>query len=527
MSYASSKQDERARRLQGRTTLSEGRKRREQSSISIRKNARRDAFQKRRHLASNSQPTYQSQARNETERHQELVQLVAMIRMDNAESNYQATFRIRGLLSSEDNPPIQEVISTGIVPDLVEFLKRDNQPKLQFEAAWALTNIASGNSDQTRYVLDQNAVPQFVRLLRSNAANVREQAIWALGNIAGDSVNTRDFVLSHGVMEPLLLNLADQSDYSMLRNATWTLSNLCRRKPAPNWDLMVPALPVLAKIIYSTDDDVLTDACWTLSYLSDGSTKQIQAVVEVGVSRRLVELLRHPSYSVITPALRTIGNIVTGDEQQTQVMVNVSVLPCLVDLLRFPRKTIRKEACWAISNIMAGNEAQIDVVLNGNVIPQLLQLTQRGEFEIKREAAYAISNAISCGSDEQIARIVEMGFIEAFLDLVTKPQAQLVLIALGGLENLLKTGKKIAKAKRIPNPYSQAIYDCNNGHLKIESAQDNEDDAVFDKAHGIVTKYLSDEVEEDQNLLPNVNQNGAFKFGVNNDNNNNSMAFTF
>ncbi|PHT26016.1 Importin subunit alpha [Capsicum baccatum] len=94
------------------------------------------------------------------------------------------------------------------------------------------------------------------------------EACWGLGNIIGDS--------------PQL---------SMLRNATWTLSNFCRGKPQPQFEQTKAAFPTLACLIHSNDEEVLTDAYCTLSYLSDGINDKIQAVIESRVCPRLVELL--------------------------------------------------------------------------------------------------------------------------------------------------------------------------------------------------------------------------------------------
>jgi len=82
-------------------------------------------------------------------------------------------------------------------------------------------------------------------------------------------------------------------------------------------------LGALATLIYSDDEDILSDSCWAISYLSDGTNDQIQKVLESGIARRLVELLMHSNTKVVSAALRAVGNIVTGNDIQTQVWQHV------------------------------------------------------------------------------------------------------------------------------------------------------------------------------------------------------------
>jgi hypothetical protein len=53
-----------------------------------------------------------------------------------------------------------------------------------------------------------------------------------------------------------------------------------------------PVLPALQSLILSDDPEILTDACWALSYLSDDTNDKIQAVVDAGVCGQLVQLLQ-------------------------------------------------------------------------------------------------------------------------------------------------------------------------------------------------------------------------------------------
>lgn len=504
----------------------EARRRREDNLVEIRKNKREDSLLKKRREGMMLQQQLplgagldgpQTAAAVE-KRLEGIPMMVQGVYSDDPQAQLEATTQFRKLLSIERSPPIDEVIKAGVIPRFVEFLGRHDHPQLQFEAAWALTNVASGTSDHTRVVIEQGAVPIFVKLLTSASDDVREQAVWALGNVAGDSPNCRNLVLNYGALEPLLAQLNENSKLSMLRNATWTLSNFCRGKPPTPFEQVKPALPILRQLIYLNDEEVLTDACWALSYLSDGPNDKIQAVIEAGVCPRLVELLGHQSPTVLIPALRTVGNIVTGDDSQTQFIIESGVLPHLYNLLtQNHKKSIKKEACWTISNITAGNKLQIEAVVGAGIILPLVHLLQNAEFDIKKEAAWAISNATSGGSHEQIQYLVTQGCIKPLCDLLICPDPRIVTVCLEGLENILKVGEadKEMGLNSGVNLYAQIIEES-DGLDKVENLQSHDNNEIYEKAVKILERYWAEE-EEEQILQDGGNDNSqqAFNFGNN------------
>lgn len=79
----------------------------------------------------------------------------------------------------------------------------------------------------------------------------------------------------------------------MIRISVWALSNICRGTigSPSHFNMVSPALPILAKLLCHWDTEVLYVVCWALSYLCDGPNERIQTVIDANICSTLVKLL--------------------------------------------------------------------------------------------------------------------------------------------------------------------------------------------------------------------------------------------
>lgn len=109
------------------------------------------------------------------------------------------------LVSADDEPPYRAIVEAGAVPVLISTLQ---PPKLHptalesvFEAAWALTNLAVGDSEVVRAVVP--AAPILIAYTEGgNGLALAEQCAWALGNMAEDA-EYRSKLIANGAVRPL------------------------------------------------------------------------------------------------------------------------------------------------------------------------------------------------------------------------------------------------------------------------------------------------------------------------------------
>jgi len=174
-----------------------------------------------------------------------------------------------------------DIIASGIVPRLIELLdwKQNHSVSIKYEAIWILTNIVAGTTDQTRCVMQLNGHQKLIELIDHRSLNIRHTAIEALGNIAGDCSDFRDQLLEHGLLAHLLPFCSPVHCLKILRSVTWTLGGLCRTHPPPSAEHTNLILKGLSTLMFSEDDEILTNVCWAYCHLLRADDFGLDAVL--------------------------------------------------------------------------------------------------------------------------------------------------------------------------------------------------------------------------------------------------------
>eukprot|EP00760_Papus_ankaliazontas_P025667 PhM_4_TR2838/c0_g1_i1/m.55702 len=398
-----------------------------------------------------------------------------------------AILDLRKILSMERNPPLDAAVEAHAPAILAQIIMsgfKDDMMVVE-DVAWALTNIASGTSTHTAAVVNAHGLDAFLYCAsRPNeySREVLRQVIWGMGNICGDSPSMRDMFNSAAlsVILPLAANKDLMGYRDFCQNHVWCLSNCVRGKPAPDVSVCRQVLPIIVGVLedYLGDgaskekvqgiDEIVADALWALSYISDGTNDRITLVLETGIVPKIMSLLEgrprlsgtiqlgsnevDPTLSierahdyVQRDALLANGDCVRGVLQYVPPGAKFNDVAflckdwfydvvCYDPNLFFRAKhadlqhaQIATPALRTIGNIVTGTDEQTDMVANmpGSMtfLHSLLQHPKKG---IRKEAAWTLSN-IAAGTPNQIDRIMsEPGLIEFMVHMMHVEEATIV-----------------------------------------------------------------------------------------------------
>ena len=418
----------------------------------------------------------------------------------------------RKQLSQEQNPPLDRFLSDNLLSILVPFL-HSNAEGLKFEVAWCLTNVASGDSSHVAALLSANVHLELVNhIVPSEAIDVVEQVIWCLANIAGDGAGPRDTLLDPALS--LLPKLSAVFDPNMkapvVENISFLLSNLCRGKPPPELDLIMDALPILARILRECGQNqaAQVNALWALSYLSDGddsgdyNNPGIDALLQSNVIDAVIDLLLTyqppppPPFGPGNPLAKTHEcqegrKITVGLVSDMLSFLNTEELrrvaftckewfydvlceyPPLYRRARRPMEhtvVLQVPALRICGNIAAGSDAQTDVLVRKGFVALLETMLQSTHESVRKDAAWSLSNIVAgtqlhideflsrkeCVNivvrglfEERVVIRRELAWVVGNIFIQGSPSQVSRMLAAGGLHGLVAVYGAVSKTERL------------------------------------------------------------------------------
>jgi len=339
---------------------------------------------------------------------------------------------LRAQLSTRTRPPVQEALESEIPEALVSCFRRGLEAPAALEAAWVVTNLATGTSAQTAHLLELGLGQVLADGLNHPSMakwpELCDQLLWALGNMAGDpDVRVRDSLLSMGAVGILGRLFSRMPDFEwnvpsrtqVLRSLTWLLSSLCRGSPAPAFEEVACLIDYFVQVVAGSDDErMLAEALWGLTYLIESAesssevTDRVARLLRAGyhpgevapephpVLAKVVAcsgVLGHPQNPLVPPAVRLIGSLLRScDSVALRQTIDAGALGALRVLLLDGNAPLplRRDVAWALSNLAAGaTEYSQKLMLEPDLWEALLMTVDQGlTKELRVESLWCVLN---------------------------------------------------------------------------------------------------------------------------------------
>ena len=269
---------------------------------------------------------------------------------------------LRKLLSLEEDPPIQQILESGVIKTLINIIETSKDQLLRAEAIWGLVNAARGNSEQIDFLAQKKVPELFIKALEDNLYMVK-QAVWGVSNLAANSVSKRNQLLDlggMGLVVKVYRRIKDQGIkfYGFVDEVIWSASNLCRLRPSPHYSKIIEALPMFVEVLKKRTKNitfdrienhraVITDIMFSvapqISYSIIASILDSAGLIQIVIKLLDCILEHNRSHPLIHVLLRIIGGFTNTDSSPCQSVISGGGLKTLSKALSLDREILRKE----------------------------------------------------------------------------------------------------------------------------------------------------------------------------------------
>jgi hypothetical protein len=368
-----------------------------------------------------------------------------------------ALTNIRQLCSQPDckeiGTIISEIIKNGILPMLVEYSQLSEQSNIQTEALWIITNLASGNAEDTKAVVESGIIPIIVKFLE-NASNthvfkievndhVLELSLSIVSNIINDSnPSYRENFMNINIL-PIICRIAQTSkNLQILIECLSCFSAIISGKP--DFSLVKECIPIVANIMnaYSKNVHILKEGVVIFSNIGEDDfncTERADSLLNAKVLPILLICLQSKSTRYF--ATKVISNLVSGPNDHTSMVIQSGCVPFMMLILKSKstENELKNEILFAFSNIAGGSIEQSYYLQVEGVFKKVIKMTLKVDFALQIQCAWVISNALEHRDRDLTEQLISFDICKTICYLLSNKHDSRVLIAL-----LVATGSLLA-----------------------------------------------------------------------------------
>jgi hypothetical protein len=145
-----------------------------------------------------------------------IVPLLCNLNTINNPALIELPLRIIGNLLTGDDILIDQLITAGSIQYLARNL-RSEYIQIRREAAWSLSNIASGTKGQISALIDSGILPQVFELVKDPNSDVVREAVWVCANcLTGSDLDLCVKLVKLGIIDPIIYTIVNHMEPSIL-----------------------------------------------------------------------------------------------------------------------------------------------------------------------------------------------------------------------------------------------------------------------------------------------------------------------
>ncbi|KAG8842133.1 hypothetical protein FRC20_004616, partial [Serendipita sp. 405] len=320
------------------------------------------------------------------------------------------------------NDALDLMVTRGVVKRFAQFFRSENL-NLQDKAGIVFGFLSCGDTRHATIAYNSGILTECIDRLSSGDLDTRVKNAWILGNLAADETECAVTLLSKGVLNIMVDQLAamttsnDISTYIQYSTMLlWAINHFLKSAPELPTPLILRIQELLCTIIVmNVEDCVLEECCYGLATIVQIEPLAGMPFLDNKLSGRLMRLVQRGSnINIQRASLQLVGALIAKSDDFTTRLLQNDMLSALNELIEHP---LGEDVCWVISNIITDSVQHLNtIVYHPQILPTVVRLLKvdaagfdEDEFGGRtRECCSILANIVNKGQVDSIRHMVSL-----------------------------------------------------------------------------------------------------------------------